>query len=127
MGPPPEIKLVEGLQCENIIVAALLSKNLGARFWFDDDQFCNPLPACSLLPRLQLCVPGRMPLLQEDQNLELPNLVNTGLITGRQQLMTPKRDSKPVKSAIREYICCILSGWMSVVTHMRLRVTTQIL
>ena len=45
----------------------------------------------------------------EDQILELPNLVKTGFITGRQVLMTPKRASIQVRSAMREY--CFWAFW----------------
>ena len=65
--------------------------------------------------------------IEMDHTLLSPTLVKIGRMTGKQVLMTPKRASRLVRSATMEYIFCELLLLMRVVTHMRIRVTTQIL
>lgn len=58
---------------------------------------------------------------------ESPSLLKMGLRTGRQALMTPRRASRQVKRARREYICWALVPWFIVVMSILMRVMTQIL
>ena len=73
---------------------------------------------------------GIVPDMTEESHaevLESPNLLTTGLRTGRQALMTPRSASRLVKSARSEYICWALVPWFLVVIIIRISVITQIL
>ena len=59
--------------------------------------------------------------------VESPNLLKMGFRTGRQALMTPRRASRQVKRASREYICWAFVPWFIEVISMRISVITQIL